>query len=120
MANKEPLSDNLDFLMFENFNLNYVNFREELKMVSLVRSYQNHLNIYYDSLKKNIVDYKTRNLVLDSPKNLYTLLKRHFSLHGLIREENQRVSKVKIFPSSNNSTLQINPANYSLITAKWL
>ena len=56
------INDNLQFLMFENFDLNQENFMDELKIVDILRKYKQDLSDWYDYHKNNVNGLKARKL----------------------------------------------------------
>ena len=73
------ISDNIQFLMFENFDLNRQNFIEELKIVKELQNYRNNLKKWHAYHKKNIDGLKTKKFDPHLPIACSKMLRRY---HG--------------------------------------
>ena len=51
------LGDNLQFLMFENFDLNRQNFIDELQIANTAKVFKNGISAWQDYLKKNLDNF---------------------------------------------------------------
>ena len=91
------LNENLNFLMFENFDLNRQNFIDELKIVSELKMYREDLKIWHDYLKNALDKFKQRKLDAQLPKSSYNTLKRFHVYNLLLKTQYIRIRQVSTY-----------------------
>ena len=88
------ISDNIQFLMFENFDLNRQNFIEELKIVKELQNYRSALKKWHAYHKENIDGLKTKKFDPHLPIASSKILKRYLGYKYLLDVENEAIVKV--------------------------
>ena len=90
------LGDNLQFLMFENFDLNRQNFIDELQIVKTAKVFKNGLSAWQEYLKKNLENFQTRRLDPQLPISSFDMLRRYLQYTSVVAQELDGFYKVKI------------------------
>ena len=86
--------DNLQFLMFENFNLNKKNFIDELKIVKIAQKNKNELSILHQFFMENLNNFKARKLEPYLPLSSFNLIKRYLQFSTLIQRQSESLVQV--------------------------
>ena len=88
----KQLSDNLQFHVFENFNLNKINFIDELTIISEIQTYRQKLSDWYHDITSNLEILKMKKMY--SPINLCHLLRRPILYKSVIISNLKTMLKV--------------------------
>ena len=88
----KQLSDNLQFHVFENFNLNKINFIDELIIISEIQTYRQKLSNCYHNITSNLEILNMKKMY--SPINLFHLLRRHILYKSVIISNLKMMLKV--------------------------
>ena len=88
----KQLSDNLQFHVFENFNLNKINFIDELIIISEIQTYRQKLSNWYHNITSNLEILNMKKMY--SPINLFHLLRRHILYKSVIISNLKMMLKV--------------------------
>ena len=93
------LGDNLQFLMFENFDLNRQNFIDELQIVKTAKDFKNGLSPWQEYLKGNLENFQARRLDPQLPISSFHMLRRYLQYTSLVAQEYEGFQKVQMtFP----------------------
>ena len=88
------LGDNLQFLMFENFDLNRQNFIDELQIVNTAKVFKNGISAWQDYLKKNLDNFQARRLDPQLPISSFDMLRRYLQYKSVLVQELEGFKKV--------------------------
>ena len=90
------LGDNLQFLMFENFDLNRQNFIDELQIVKTAKVFKNSLSAWQEYLKRNLDNFQARRLDPQLPISSFGMLRRYLQYTSAVAQELDGFYKVQI------------------------
>ena len=76
-----------DYFMFENFPQNAENFKQELKLVKVLKDYQHKLKTWRNSIGKNLEQFESRTVRENHlPISFFHILNRGFAYHTTIKK----------------------------------
>ena len=91
------VNENIQFLQFENFELNRQNFVDELKIVKVLQAYKKDLKSWHDYHKKHTDGLKSKKFDPHLPIGSSKLIERLMGYKAVLDKQQETINEVRIF-----------------------